>query len=124
MAKSKRGHTEFEQAEMLGEIVTSPFDDTKEEIKEEVSEVIDDPNEFRMAIGQAQMEGYEYVEVSEKMFKYLLRKSKSKYLTYGDPGIKVFQVGTREEIEREESLSAEQYHEHIMRKKMAEHAAK
>lgn len=118
MAKNRqRQIDEFGIAESLGDIVTMP------EINEEIvnpdaekSEVIDNPQDFRMAIGRAAMEGEEYIEVSEKLFKYLLKNSKSPYLTYGDPGIKVYLAGTREEIEREERMSAEQYAEYIGKK--------
>ena len=118
MAKNRQRQVdEFGIAESLGEITTMP--EINEEVvksEDEKSEIIDNPQDFRMAVGQAAMEGQEYIEVSEKLFKYLLKNSKSKYLTYGDPGIKVYLAGTREEIEREERMSAEQYAEYISKK--------
>lgn len=79
---------------------------------------IDQPDDFRIAIGNAQMEGADSIEVTERLFKYLVKNSKSRYITYGNPGIKVFMKGTRDEIEREESMSAEAYGEHMARKRM------
>ena len=70
---------------------------------------IDNPEDFRMAIGNAQMEGLDYIEVTEKLFSYLVKNNKTNYLTYGEPGIKVFKVGTREEIQRLENMSAEEH---------------
>jgi len=119
MAKKQRLTDDFGIAESLGEIVTMP--EINDEIVNPAQEgdqeaIIDNPHDFRMAIGRAAMDGEEYIEVSEKLFKYLLKNAKSPYLTYGDPGIKVFIAGTREEIEREEKMTAEQYAEYVGKK--------
>jgi hypothetical protein len=119
MAKPRQTNVdEFGIAESLGEIRTMP------EINEkaigpvaELPEVIDNPEDFRMAIGNAQMNGAEYVEVGEKLFKYLLKNSKSKYLTYGAPGIKVYKAGTREQYEREDKMTAEAFAEYEAKQK-------
>lgn len=112
MAKPRqRQEDQFGIAEAMGEIVTMPeINESVVGIKEPQEEIIiDNPEDFRMAIGQAQMEGEESIEVGEKLFKYLLKNSKSPYLTYGDPGIKVYLKGTRDKLEREEKMSAEAY---------------
>lgn len=103
----------YGKAEALGEIKTMPEanNDALPEVEKEPT--VDNPEEFRMAIGHAQMEGRDYVEVTEKLFKYLLKNAKSKYITYGDPGIKVFLAGTKDKILREESMSADAYHSMI-----------
>jgi len=113
MAKGRQRPTdEFGIAESLGEIVTMPeINEAVVETKEPPT-VIDNPEEFRMAIGQAQMAGEEYIEVGEKLFKYLLKNSKSKYLTYGDPGVKVYLQGTREKYDKEDNMTAEQFAEY------------
>lgn len=100
---------EFGIAESIGEIHTMPEID--EQIFEEKKEIttIDNPEEFRMAIGAAEMNGEEYVEVSEKLFKYLLKNSKSRYLTYGNGGIKVYLKGTKPENDKIDKMSAEQF---------------
>lgn len=102
---------EFGIAESLGQIKTMPeIDETVVAPKEE-QKIIDSPEEFRLAIGQAQMEGEDSLEVGERLFKYLLKNSKSPYLTYGDPGIKVYLAGTREKYEREDAMNAEAFME-------------
>jgi hypothetical protein len=88
-----------------------PEIDEKVVALEEPKKIIDSPEEFRLAIGQAQMEGEDSMEVGEKLFKYLLKNSKSPYLTYGDPGIKVYLAGTREKYEREDAMNAEAFME-------------
>lgn len=111
----------FKKAEAIGQIKTMPK--VKEVIPEaplEQSEaIIDSPDKFQFAIGNAQMEGLDAIEVTEKLFKHLARNSKTKYLTYGKPGIKVFIEGTREEIEAEESMSAEAYHDLLGKRRAA-----
>lgn len=102
---------EFGIAESLGQIKTMPEIDEKVVALEEPKKIIDSPEEFRLAIGQAQMEGEDSMEVGEKLFKYLLKNSKSPYLTYGDPGIKVYLAGTREKYEREDAMNAEAFME-------------
>jgi predicted metal-binding transcription factor (methanogenesis marker protein 9) len=103
----------------MGEIHTMPevdeavFNPNVEEIT-----FVDDPESFRMAIGAAQMNDQEYIEVGEKLFKYLLKNSKSKFLTYGSPGIKIYLQGTREQLERESKMSAEQYLDYDTKRKM------
>lgn len=110
MSKGKQRPTdEFGIAESLGQIQTMPEIEEKVLGIKEQSTVIESPEDFRIAVGQAQMEGDEYIEVGEKLFKYLLKNSKSKYLTYGDPGIKVYLKGTREKYEREDKMSAEAF---------------
>lgn len=112
---------DLKSAESLGQIKTSPKADVTE-TDAVVSEVIDNPEEFRMAIGNCQLEGRNWVEVSERLFNYLIKNQKTAYITYGDPGIKVFKTGTRAGIAKEERMSAEEYADYAARKKMAEHA--
>ncbi len=114
MAKPRqRPVDEFGIAEAMGDIVTMP-EIPEELVKPEVEvEVIDNPEHFRIAIGQAQMAGEDSIEVGPKLFKYLLKNSKSPYLTYGDGGIKVYLAGTREKHEKEALMNAEAYAEMI-----------
>jgi len=114
---AKKTMSSLETAEALGEIKTVPDLVTAPDVpEEETLGVIDDPQDFRVAVGNAQMEGHEYIEVSERLFNHLARKSKTAYLTYGEPGVKVFKVGTREEIEKIEKMSAENYGNYMGRK--------
>lgn len=112
MSKNK-----YKDAEAVGQIKT--MHEAPEEKIEEIVEnqVLSDPQEFQMAIGKAQMEGYEYVEVSQKLFDYLVKRNKTRYLTYGDPGIKVYVHGTRDEIEKEENMTAEEHYNYKSKKR-------
>jgi len=107
----------FGIAESIGEIYTMP--ELDESLVKEEKEItyVDDPESFRMAIGAAQMNDEEYIEVGEKLFKYLLKNSKSRYLTYGSPGIKIYLKGTRDALEKEDKMSGEQYLEHVSKQK-------
>ena len=119
MSKTKSLESEVKTAEALGHIKRMP--EAKEELKEEALEdVLSNPEEFRAAIGSAQMDGKEFVEVTEDLFKFLIRKQKTRYITYGDPGIKVYIHGTREEIENEDMMNAEDHHTYVIRKMRAE----
>lgn len=69
--------------------------------------VIDNPEDFRVKVGQAQMEGVKFLTVTEKLFNYYC-KSADDYFTYGEPGIKVYKEGTREKSETKDSRTAEQ----------------
>jgi hypothetical protein len=109
---------EFKKSEALGKIKTMPKVEEKQVVEFEKEKVIETPDEFRIALGNAQMDDVEYIEVSEKLFKHLLKNHKSKFLTYGDPGIKVYAVGTRDKYEAEQDMSADQFYEHTTREKM------
>lgn len=79
--------------------------------------VIDSPEEFRNAVSQAQMNNQDFLTVSPRMFKYLIKDEKLNSFTYGQPGIQVFKDGTREDVEREQDMSADYYYKHMSDKK-------
>jgi hypothetical protein len=106
----------FEEAESKGIIQSMPEMVEGPVVTGDTPEVIDNPEDFRMAVGNAQMNGEDSIEVSEKVFNYIIKNNKTKYFTYGSPGIKVYKVGTKCELDREESMGAEAYHEMITRK--------
>ena len=109
--KPSTHNEKFKESEALGHIKTMPEHiETKPQTINEV-EVIDDPEAFRMAIAQAQMDGIDHVIVSERVMKYLSRGHNITSLTYGDPGVRVYLVGTKEDTDRKERLTAEQFHE-------------
>lgn len=119
MAKRIEGPEELRKAQIKGEIATLPESMAAEEEKpeEKKAAVIDDPHSFQAAIAEAQMEGGDHVIVSEKLFQFLLKKAKgNRYLTYGNPGIKVYCEGTKEACDVEDEMSAESYHNYIMKK--------
>lgn len=107
----------FKEAEALGKIKTLPKEkEEKVEAHPEQSiDVIDTPDKFERAIGNAQLDGLDSIEVDEKLFKHLCKNSKTAYLTYGKPGIKVYLKGTRETNEQLEKMTADQFHDHICR---------
>lgn len=117
MAKDQKNL--FKEAEALGRLKSGPvMAEPTPEIPHE-SKVIDNPNDFQFAIGQAQMamqegEGEDFVEVSPELFRYLVKNQKTSYLTYGDPGIKVYLAGTREACEIRDSLSADEAYTRTM----------
>lgn len=99
----------FKDAEANGHIKTLP-EITETVVESKIPEnITDNAEDFRLAIGRAQMDGLDYVEVSERLFNYLVKNQKTNYLTYGSPGIKVFKTGTRDQILREEKLNAEEF---------------
>lgn len=94
---------------------------TQGEIQETdlLKKILDNPEEFRTAIGQAQMNNVHALEVTDKLFRYLTRDSDSPFITYGDPGIKVYKVGTRQDIEGRQNMTAELYHEYLSEQRKA-----
>lgn len=103
--------TDFQKLEALGHIKTMPEPEAEMVVEEPKVGVIDSPEDFRMAVATAQMEGVDHLIVTKRVFDYLLRGNKSESLTYGDPAVRIFLEGTKEEIERKEKMTAEQVHE-------------
>lgn len=95
-----------------------PAADIAEEIErpEDSRGVLDTHSAFQEAIDQAPFDGTEYLEVSERLFKSLTKGRQTRYLTYGKPGVKVYQVGTREREEAIDTMSAEAYGNKVGRK--------
>lgn len=116
---SKQRQIDLKTAEALGQIKTLPETPELPMVEETEEAVIDNPQDFQIAIGNAQMDGADHIEVTERLFKHLIKGAKTKYITYGNPGIKVFMKGTRDKIEREESMNAEDYANHILKNKQA-----
>lgn len=98
----------FHNAEANGQIRSLPEIDTFE-TPAKATVVLSTPEDFRAAIGNAQMEGIESVEVSEDLFKYLIKNQNTRYITYGDPGVKVYRTGTKAECDKEDKMNAEAY---------------
>lgn len=110
----------FKEAEAVGQIKTMPetFDIIQDKGPEQSHEFIDTPDKFQQAVGNAQLDGLDFIEVEEKLFKHLIKNSKTEYLTYGKPGVKVFLRGTRDQILKKDGLNAEMYHELVTKKAM------
>ena len=106
--------TAMQNAEALKEIQTLPFiaETPKEVLAKE--EVCKDPMTFQKKVGYAQMakkkgEGVDYVIVDQEMFDYLVSNQKTNYLTYGNPGIKVYKEGTKQTYDDMDNMTAEDY---------------
>jgi hypothetical protein len=95
-------------AESLGHIKTMPVAKTNILAEEFNDKVVDNPEDFRVAIGHAQLSGKDYIEVSEPLFNYLVKNNQTEYLTYGSPGVKVFKEGTKDKILNMENLPPEE----------------
>ena len=123
MAKTpKETDTDLKEAQAVGHLKTMPEFRVLDEKVPEPGEVIDDPDSFRAAIGHAQMleeVGEKHVFVSERLFNFLLKQQakKSRYFTYGNPGIKVYREGTKESNDDIDNMSALDYHEYAARQK-------
>lgn len=111
----------LKDAEALGQLASLPEAAELKDSTKEDEKVCSTPEDFRMAIGRAQMDGLDYVEVTDDLFSYLVKNQKTPYLTYGDPGIKVFKTGTRAQILQEESMNAEDHANMMARRKIASH---
>lgn len=61
---------------------------------------------FEAKVSSAKLNGEEFVETTEDVFKYITKNHPTQYLTYH--GIRVYLKGTREEIEREERMSIDE----------------
>lgn len=110
MAKDQRSM--FKDAEAAGQLKTGPVVPEPTAPMEHQAKIIDNPSDFQYAVGKAQMamqegDGGDYVEVSKELFEYLVKNQKTPYITYGDPGVKVYLAGTREACEERDKLSAE-----------------
>lgn len=125
MSKSTKKLDDLSSAEAVGHIKSMPeMQGLPQEADIVDDSVIDDPDTFRMAIGNAQMEEREWIEIGERLFKHLVRNNKTEYFTYGSPGVKVFLKGTRKEIMQRERMTSDDYHEYITKKKSQEYQEK
>lgn len=112
----QNGNQDFKRAEAIGQIKTMPTQAEPVGIAEPEAEgVVSTPHDFQAAIGRCQMEGPDYLEVSDKLFSFLVKGQKTDSLTYGKPAIRVFRAGTRDAVLKIERLNAEQYHEFAMK---------
>ncbi len=105
--------------EAKGEVKTLPKFEDIQKTEKILESVIDSPEEFRTAIGRCQMDRVDHIEVTERMFEYLVKGHATPYLCYGNPGIKVYRVGTKPENDRLERMSAEDYSRYLATRRNA-----
>lgn len=97
----------FKKAEALGDLTTMPVMETMNQAQEpQKKPVVSNPEEFRTAQWEAQHDGTGYIEVTEELYKFIIKNNPTESFTYGNPGIRVFKEGTREKILSEEKKSA------------------
>ena len=90
---------------------------------EKVEYVIDNYQDYNVAVGMCQTEGLEGFEVSPEFFQILVRGQQTPFLITGVPPVKVFPKGTMEKQLKIMALSIEKYRE-LLGKKAREEAAK
>lgn len=50
-----------------------------------------------------------YLEATPEFFEALVKGQKTQYLTYGKPGVKIYIKGTKDAIDKEENLPADEW---------------
>lgn len=103
LAKKK---DEFMQEAVLRKVETMALYVEPEPEVLQQEKACENPEEFARAVAFAQADGDGEIEVSQKLFDFLVKNNKTKYLTYGNPGVKVFVEGTKEKIKKDESMDA------------------
>ncbi len=87
-------------------------------LEEAPDTVIDTLDDYRRALDNAQLDGLDYIEVSEKVFNRVKPgHSDIDNFTTGNPGVMVYKLGKREALEAIERMSASDYHEYITKLK-------
>lgn len=90
-----------------GPKVPTPEDLTKKlalaGVKDEEEGVIADLAKFNSALNLAKLKGSESLEVTKEIFDYLANNQATPFIMY--QGIRVYEHGTKQEIERRERLS-------------------
>ncbi len=64
--------------------------------KDDPNFVIKDITDFHMKASTVHLTGQDYLIVDERVYKAIGRGVVSNYLTYGNPGVKVYLEGTKE----------------------------
>jgi hypothetical protein len=80
----------------------------------------DSTHDFQKAVMDRMMAGYDFIEVSDRIFDFYRVDPDTAYFTWGKPGIKVYRAGTKPELDRLDRMKAEEYAEYKAKKRMAE----
>jgi hypothetical protein len=113
---------DFKDAEMFGKIKTAPSIPTQPVPKVEEDVVVETPSDFQEAVARAQFavtegDGKDYVVVNERLFRYIMKNQPGNYLTYGEPGVKVYLAGKKDEVDMIEAMTAEEFATYQSKKK-------
>lgn len=90
--------------------------------------VYDNLNEFQMALGHAQEQtlddmnnrwgdGPGHIIVTERLMRYLAKSPETQSITYGSPGVRVYQKGAKDILDKEEALGEDDFHRVHMKKR-------
>jgi hypothetical protein len=94
----------------------------KEVIKEEPKETgINTYEDFQQAVMEIHQNIDQYenpiLEIGEKLFGAIAKGKQIDSMTYGDPGIRLFKVGTKQRILDEEKMPADKFRDLEIRRK-------
>lgn len=107
------------EAEAIGQIhrgLEVPEFEAVQPLMPSMDKVLDSPEEFRMAIGRAQLEGAPFITISDRLMTYLSR-GKDLSITYGNPGIRVYVEGAKDGLDKIERMNSDQFHTHSVKQK-------
>jgi len=92
-----------------------------EEIKQNAvnAGVPDTIAEFEKTVSDRLFSGFDFIEVSERIFKHYCVDPNTGYFTWGKPGIKVYRVGTKDEFDKIDRMKSEDYAAYLDNKKRA-----
>lgn len=118
MAKNTK--MDFKTAELLSQLPEpqhEPVTPPKSETKRTSDDVVRNLEDYLPAIHRAQLTGETDIEVAEDIFRMPRLggiNPKTTSFTTGNPGVRVFLEGTKDDTLKKEKLSAEAYHEAYM----------
>jgi hypothetical protein len=115
MKKHAPEQSDLSNAEMMGNLPTLPsaVDPVTLIPVKEVEKIVDDAHEFEVELARARMEK-KSVTISDRLWGFIVNNQQTPYLMY--KGVRVFRPGTKEIIEKEMAMSADDYHNYITRK--------
>jgi hypothetical protein len=88
------------------------------------AEPIDDYNDLQMKVANLHFNesDQDHLFVSERLFKAICKRTKAenRSIMFGDPGVRLYVPGVKEELDRLENMSAEAYGEYVGKKRNEE----
>lgn len=81
-----------------------------DEIK--LPDVLDTLEDFRSAVGQAQLSGKGHVVVSPRIFHFLTSGKETPFLDFGSPSIRVYCSDTMQKVVEIEEMNLDTFHKH------------
>jgi hypothetical protein len=111
----------IEDAEAMGTIKRGQHLKIEAKVAKDTSDLqkvydIENPHEFEMAIARAKMKPGVHLLVTPELMEYLLRGAKDASIVYQN--VRCYIAGSKDELDMEESMSAEASHDYKVKKKM------